>query len=1050
MSRRSSSAGGVLDRVYQDLDLVSGTLLDAASSPDAGATDQQWRAVGDWLLLAERVGAERMFFVDEDPVLVFSTLAPDATAEEILDMYRRTWCLARPRCLFLAIGEDLHVYALTEPPARDDGTGLGQPLRILERTADVSDVLAAFHRERIESGVAFDTAGFRSHDRRADEQLLRDVRAATDALINGGLTRRAAHTLIERAILVRYLEDREVLTPDYFEKVAAPNAAWRRLLADRREPIIGPDSRFLTCLESRPLSLALFGQLAEDFNGDLFVDEGEELAGITEDHLHLLQGMLQGTQGAGQEQLFLWAYDFSIVPTSLISTMYELFHHQEVDGKATNTYFTPPQLVEFMLSGVLSEQVLDSEPRVCDPACGSGVFLVEAFRRIVRHDMTRTRKPPTSGRLRELLVTRIVGVDIDEAAVRLAAFSLYLALLNYQSPKDIHAAGPLPALITDPNDRSDLRPLTVANAFSRPPRPIAGADAASPVDWASGGFDVVVANPPWTEPPKGPKSVAGAWAKSRDRRTGDNSPSQLFLWRALDLLKDGGTAALLVHAKSLLNTRSTSQAFRRQWLEAARLEHIVNFTDVRADYFKGARAPFTLVQFARRTDGERDNLVIYESARRSSGNQGYLAYARLDRRVVRQASLHAHDFLWKTYSVGGHRDEALVLRLGAEGCLGELVSEDAPPRFGWQNPTGNRPSQPPSRELQKMPSIKRLRAWGPFEDAWLTPLPKTVKHEPHLQVFTGRRLVIGMGVVDHFGLHARIVTEPLAFQHSMLGFPLAHRPAWHADVALGTLLSSVGRYWLAMVSGGWGVWRDQVRKEQLLKLPLRLTRASDPHVRRIISAVKALPRAAPTTGQPRALWDTPGPSLPSLESILQTLDQATADLFDMTSAERDLVRDFWAAQEPAATELVPDFVLRTGRSEDLASGDSVGLAPYLETFLATWNHQLGDDGEFGWEVRRDADSRTIAVVFETRSRGEHSPPRASDDAHDSWPGVLKRLGEGLTHQRAASLRSHGILRVVSDTAIVIVKRDEQRLWTTTAAREDAEATTLQAMALEPA
>lgn len=234
--------------------------------------------------------------------------------------------------------------------------------------------------------------------------------------------------------------------------------------------------------------------------------------------------------------------------------------------------------------------------------------------------------------------------------------------------------------------------------------------------------------------------------------------------------------------------------------------------------FKGARAPFTLLHFSRRTEGEADNLVIYESARRVCGNQGSLAYARLDRRVVRQASLYTHDFLWKTYSLGGHRDEALVLRLGNEGCLGDLVSQDSPPRFGWQNPTGGERGRPPSEALRDMRSIKRLRAWGPLEDAWFTPLPERVKREPHPQTFTGRRLVIGMGVVDHFGLHARIVTEPLAFQHSMLGFPLAHRPGWQAEVALGVLLSSVGRYWLAMVSGGWGVWRDQVRKAQLLKI----------------------------------------------------------------------------------------------------------------------------------------------------------------------------------------------------------------------------------------
>ena len=933
-----SGSNSALDRVYRDLDLVGGTLLDARVGPDAGITDDQWRSVGDWLLLAERVGAERVFFVDEDPVLVFSTLSPDAKREDILEMYRRTWCLSRPRCLFLAVGDDVHVYALTEPPGRHDDPDLVGPLQILERTAEVADVLAAFHRERLESGVAFESATFTSHDRRADEQLLRDVSAATDALIESGLSRRLAHTLIERAILVRYLEDREVLTPEYFERVAAPRAPWRRLLADRPQPVVGPDSRFLTCLENRPLSLALFAQLAVDFNGDLFADEDDELAEVTGDHLRLLQGMLQGTQSGGQGQLFLWAYDFSIVPTSLISTMYELFHHQEVDGTVTSTHYTPPQLVEFMLAGLLTEKVLDAEPRVCDPACGSGVFLVEAFRRIVRHEMTRSRRPPSSARLRKLLLDRIVGVDIDEAAVRLAAFSLYLALLNYQSPRDISAAGPLPPLITDPGQTSDRRPLTVANAFA-PPTLEGGAEGT--VDWSSGSFDVVVANPPWSEPPKGPQSIAEAWTANRGLATGDNSPSQQFLWRALDLLTDDGSAALLVHAKSLLNSRSTSQAFRRQWLESARVKRIVNFTDVRADYFKGAKAPFTLLHFSRRKEGETDNLVIYESARRVRGNQGSLAYARLDRRVVRQASLYNHDFLWKTYSLGGHRDEALVLRLGNEGCLGDLVSQRSPPRFGWQNPTGGERGRPPSEALRDMRSIKRLRAWGPLEDTWFTPLPERVKREPHLQTFTGRRLVIGMGVVDHFGLHARIVTEPLAFQHSMLGFPLAHRPAWQAEVALGVLLSSVGRYWLAMVSGGWGVWRDQVRKAQLLALPLRLTDARDPRVRRIASAVRALPRAAPKESGPAALWETRSPSSPSLESLLETLDEAAADLFDMTPAERDLVRDFWTTQEPAATEPVVPISQRRGAVSGGRGRETFGLSAYLETFLGVWNPQAG-------------------------------------------------------------------------------------------------------------
>ena len=73
----------------------------------------------------------------------------------------------------------------------------------------------------------------------------------------------------------------------------------------------------------------------------------------------------------------------------------------------------------------------------------------------------------------------------------------------------------------------------------------------------------------------------------------------------------------------------------------------------------------------------------------------------------------------------------------------------------------------------------------------------------------------------------------------------------------------------------------------------------------------------------------------------------------------------------------------------------------------------------------------------------------SSEEFESWAGVLRRLGISLSERRAGTLLAHGIVRAVSNTAIVVVKRDEQRMWTASAAREDADATTAQLMALEP-
>ena len=68
----------------------------------------------------------------------------------------------------------------------------------------------------------------------------------------------------------------------------------------------------------------------------------------------------------------------------------------------------------------------------------------------------------------------------------------------------------------------------------------------------------------------------------------------------------------------------------------------------------------------------------------------------------------------------------------------------------------------------------------------------------------------------------------------------------------------------------------------------------------------------------------------------------------------------------------------------------------------------------------------------------------------SWSAVLDRYSISLDEQRVGGLLAYGALRAVTDSATVIVKRNEQRLWSATAARDDAEATAAQAMALQRA
>ena len=218
--------------------------------------------------------------------------------------------------------------AASPPAASEAEWELLQPLEIVRRAGEVAMQLARFARGQVESGEAFTGREFASRDHRADRQLLSDVSQASNQLVESGLTAATAHTLVERVLLIRYLEHRGVVTPEYFSQIAVGNARARNSTtrSDPSTPIINRDTHGLEAvLANKAFTFATFERLASDFNGDLFVIAPRERREISQSHLDLVRGMLLGDTDPSQPKLFLWAYDFSMVPTSLISSMYGQF-----------------------------------------------------------------------------------------------------------------------------------------------------------------------------------------------------------------------------------------------------------------------------------------------------------------------------------------------------------------------------------------------------------------------------------------------------------------------------------------------------------------------------------------------------------------------------------------------------------------------------------------------------------------------------------------------------------------------------------------------------
>src|ERR1700722_9808148 len=90
----------LLNAAYKQLEFDQGALLSAVRHPQP-QTQSEWLDTGDWQSLAAQVGAEKIFFVGRDPVVVFAKVE-EGSPDILKKLYERVWCMSRPQLLFLA------------------------------------------------------------------------------------------------------------------------------------------------------------------------------------------------------------------------------------------------------------------------------------------------------------------------------------------------------------------------------------------------------------------------------------------------------------------------------------------------------------------------------------------------------------------------------------------------------------------------------------------------------------------------------------------------------------------------------------------------------------------------------------------------------------------------------------------------------------------------------------------------------------------------------------------------------------------------------------
>lgn len=1054
------------DAIYDKLDYKSGSLFDAANAP-LPANAKEWLNKGEWLSAAKKAGADSVFFVEDNPVLVFAECS--AAPWEWFDVWKRMWSLARPRLLFLATGDTVSVIDLAQKPIVADGSDSEQERRKAAlATLTLANVVLQegqkYHRDQIESGKIFTEDRFENIDQRADKALIADLKTVRQALIDDGLKGdklKYAHALIGRSIFVRYLEDRKIIDRSYFEKLAKTKKRpdWKSLLKEKRDSDL---TDFETCypkvLESKEFTYALFQQLAIDFNGDMFPDVDQEKENVEQRHLSQIRDLLYGNAGI-QRNLFFQCYRFDIVPLDLISSIYEEFYHSEsiggkpnIKAKQDGAFYTPPGLAEFVLSRVLTEEVLGSKPRVLDPACGSGIFLVEAFKRILRYECQKLGRFLTYQELKDILTTQILGIEVNPEAARITAFSLYLSMLHQLDPPSIldqlKRGNRLPnLLVSEKIGPNYFNRIWAGNSFEA--QKIENHRILK-VNFGNGCADVVVGNPPWGGPERNAPSetkereaILLDWCDKNQKPIEDKERSQAFLWRALDFLKEDGVAAMLVSSGILMKhvSKKIRQPFRANWLSNVRLIEVHNFIHVRHYFFNGAVSPFIHLKFKK---AAQENLPVqYWSAKKSvtlAATQAVL-FSKYDRQFLTNHALD--DYLtWKVGYFGRHADHEFIGQLSRSGRKLKDILDRENCGQGYKLSGMNPKPFPVPPEILEL----QLQSFSRYDHILFKPNSvKEAYRHGCLACYGGKRILVKRGIDSIGGSQGQIVSRfedrPFFFTSAIIGLKLKSNSINDYRLTLGLLWSSLARYYFFHTSSTWGIWHDALDlDDELLKFPFPLKgdASIEKEIIKVVSGLQSTKQHEGTLFDPHEL--NPTPTIGKRKKLEEKLDQLVFDYYQMVDRERDLVIDCCKTTIPFCYSRVDQEI---AGEMAIQAHDQSYLLEYAKVFGRRWNPYFSEGTQVRAEAHLGLHGNMVAVEFFPADATDEWDLRPKDK---SWETIIEEIGQALQKPVGTSrMIQDEILYAVSDKSIIVVKRNEKRFWTKSLAREDAEATLVKRM-----
>jgi hypothetical protein len=998
-----------------------------ADHPFATEVAAMFDAVGD-------VGASAVLCIDRVPTVCLIDTArlagsDQAQADQIRRFCERLWNQNLARIVLVAADDHVDAWSVDDPQAPRERIAAGS-----------AQALADFSFRGLLSGEILKNRGawFDPH-KRVDKTLLDNVRALVERLSNAA-TANAARELTASVIFVAYLEDREIITDAY--RVS------RNVL-----PLID-------LLEKGDASglERLFSQLQNDFNGDFLAMDGREdgvWRGLPSDAFSDLHHFLRRTVLRSGQTSF-WRYNFAQIPIELIAGIYETFlgqkavtETQDSEGatakRRKGAYYTPRLLSDWVVEQALAG-LNPLEQRIFDGACGSGMLLTAAFRRLMRAQRAAALRESNNDdrdfAVRcSLLLGHIFGSDVDEDARRLTAFSLYLALLSDLAPRDLEllrkGGHKLPSL------KRNIRNNDYGNFFNQKSETSNRAQ-----------YTVFLSNPPWREmPPGDPETaVVESWAERQPSivHWPKRQIAAAFALAAADTLSPSGRVAMILPIGLFVSAEPSTRRFRANLLSRYKIERITNFADMRRLIFVDADHPFVVMIATRRAEA-LDDLSIEEFEYWTPKTDIALAFGRLtlhgaDRTMMRATVLidekpHLRLRYWGTL-----QDLALLERLWQFGTVNDLRA-----RFDWAKGKGfhrvdndrrvprHLRSTIPSQWLLTHKFLKADRIPGdiPIVDKHCLerfPYDRIAREPDELRrYFKGPRVIWPDGTHPENGVKAVFAEDPFSFQHSVgvLSAPNTENGRLEARFLTAYMRSSMGTWLSLLLSPSVAAERPKLHVNELLSWPYWPV-TSHPQPKRAHAILKKVDRlfsviegAEPLT-QP-AKYDERKPEF----------EELVFDYFALRSDERVLIQELATYAGPSLQPGSLSYEMLVKSMRRPPPRDKIDrYCQRLVQVLTDWRDATAGKGELNaaaWTARSIPLGGIIVTILESKSRKAPVNRLEDDRVVAELFGIVAGAIDGSPEQM---LTVPDVIAVKGDR-ITIVKPLVTRFWLERAAIEDA-------------